>query len=516
MFATSGIKAQTITRLEIDTPKLSQGGTARLKIEFASEDTPWCGLAVDWGTGDKTQDIRVGEDGRAQSPIFLSRVYSSPGEFKVTVTGKYLMRGLRSAAECNVSAAPVALSVLNPDSERIAQAKAAEQTEKQRADLERRAAELALREAEIAKLQAALVSSQTGGGLTPVDAPKLDSAAERRRLEEEKRAQKVAAKEAKELERQRLAAERAEAIQEKRRKELAAIEAKEAEKRRIAEERERAKEAKRLEQEAEKERILKAQAEAQKKQMEIARAALQRPLLSPEDPRIHCQSAWGFEPKFSALSKKISLTGLTDVSFQMLADTSTAGKKEQEQIAELADKFKKCINDSNSFRKANYSKEMLEILESEDAKLHDLSLDLYNRKLTFGRYNQATQKIAKESLAKLDALTTRLNKARIQQEEAAKARAAALVDAEQRQERERQEAANQRHAAEMRKAELRQRWETRCQFDAKNAYERYVKSKEGDCNTNKNWIAALCVAGVISSARDYQRSAYESCMSGAP
>lgn len=384
MFATSGIKAQTITRLEIDTPKLSQGGTARLKIEFASEDTPWCGLAVDWGTGGKTQDIRVGEDGRAQSPIFLSRVYSSPGEFKVTVTGKYLMRGLRSAAECNVSAAPVALSVLNPDSERIAQAKAAEeevqraseelaeQTEKQRADLERRAAELALREAEIARLQAPLVSSQTGGGLTPVDAPKLDPAAERRRLEEEKRAQKVAAQEAKELERQRLAAERADAIQEKRRKELAAIEAKEAEKRRIAEERERAKEAKRLEQEAEKERILKAQAEAQKKQMEIARAALQRPLLSPEDPRIHCQSAWGFEPKFSALSKKISLTGLTDVSFQMLADTSTASKKEQEQIAELADKFKKCINDSNSFRKANYSKEMLEILESEDARLHDL------------------------------------------------------------------------------------------------------------------------------------------------
>ena len=101
---------QTITSIQVTDSKIQLGAQPALVVSFRSTGEPWCGLTIDWGNG-KRQDIRLGEEGKVSNPLrVVSPGYPSEGEFRITVAGKYLSRGLKSAAPCDV--APTVQSVV--------------------------------------------------------------------------------------------------------------------------------------------------------------------------------------------------------------------------------------------------------------------------------------------------------------------------------------------------------------------------------------------------------------------
>ena len=272
--------------------------------------------------------------------------------------------------------------------------------------------------------------------------------------------------------------------------------------------------------ELEKRRVLEEKEQVEREKIKKIEAQLIRPLVMPNDPRIICQSKIVADGRFSILGTKISLTGLSDITFPMLSDQSIPTGKDQQLISSWADEFKKCISESSAFRASNYAKETNAILDKEDNSLIEAAIELYGKKITYGKFNQKVQQIAKESKINLDLLQQNLQAKMAEQQEAARMRAAAMRDAQVRQEQQRQ--ADQRRQDQIRQAEqsriqaARRQWEARCEFDSKNAYERYMKTKENDCNVNSKGLAGLCVFGVISSAQEYQKSAFASCMSAAP
>lgn len=330
------------------------------------------------------------------------------------------------------------------------------------------------------------------------------------------------------LAKQKLAEERVEAERERKEKIALALQEKEKEKRRIADEQEQQVKERAEKIETEKRQALEAKERLEFEKRKQFESALVRPLISSGDPRISCQSKWYLDPRFSQLSTKISLTGVTDLSFPMLSDQSVANPREQQAIAALADEFKKCVNESASFRSSNYPSDLRSILEKEDAAFLEASIELYSKKMTFGKYNLSIQQIAKESKTNLESLQQRRQAQKAAEEDAARTRAATLRDAQNRQEQQRISEQNQRSAEQNRQYQMQQaqqeriaaakrQWAARCEFDKRNAYEQYMKAHEYDCNNPRNRsLGALCAIGVISAANDYGAASFNSCMSGAP
>jgi hypothetical protein len=112
--------AQTITGLQVTDQKVQLGSQPTLVVNFRSAGEIWCGLTIDWGNG-KRQDIRLGEEGKTSNPLRITAPgYPSEGEFRITVTGKNLARGLKSAAPCDVAPTiqPLVLRVSDLERER--------------------------------------------------------------------------------------------------------------------------------------------------------------------------------------------------------------------------------------------------------------------------------------------------------------------------------------------------------------------------------------------------------------
>jgi len=138
-------QVQEIKSLRLASPTMPANGTATLRVEFStSSSASLCGVLIDWGNGAR-QEIRLGMDSYKDSPFMLNQVYPNPGSYTIKLEGKYLQRGLRSAAACVVSAAPVVVKVTDP----VAEKQAADQRAAQLA------AEAALRDAAIREQEAA-------------------------------------------------------------------------------------------------------------------------------------------------------------------------------------------------------------------------------------------------------------------------------------------------------------------------------------------------------------------------
>ncbi len=243
---------------------------------------------------------------------------------------------------------------------------------------------------------------------------------------------------------------------------------------------------------------------------------LLRPGINQLDPRLTCLSALENDKKIQPLNGKISTTIFWDINFPMLSNQSFPTSKEQQSIAYWADELRRCISDSSAYRQKNYSRELINLLDKEDDQIQEAAIDLYNKKITYGKYNSRIQQIFKESKFSLDNIEQ--NKA--DQEAQSRARAAAMRDAQQRQEQQRmteqRQAEQRRQAEQSRIAAVRQQWQARCELDKRNAYEQYTKSKENACNGSNKGLGVLCVVGNISAANDYADAAFNSCMSGAP
>ncbi len=542
--------AQVVTDAKLLVDRVEAGTSASLNINFKSESITWCGLIIDWGTGETPQSFRIGEDDKKTSPVMVSRTYSNPGTYSISVKGQLIVRGLKSALPCGGDTIQTQIVVIDPVAE--AKIKSAEierqqlmkkaEEEKTKADaekllLEKRLADLAQKELELKQRELEIREAELRRAI-PLTSQQTELRAETapvRLTESERRQRLVEEREQAQRERQQKAKAEKEAADEARKKQAEEKERAIAAKRQeAAEERARQQEAKeeaerrrREEIEAERQRVLTAKAEMERTRRQAIELALIRPLISGQDPRIQCQSGWDLDPQYQPLASKISLTSMTDINFQMLADNSQPTPRERQVIANLAEAFTKCVNESSAFRRANYSPETISILAQEDSKILEHKLELYNRKLTYSKYNQLikqtvtqTRTILENLADRLKAEQERLKEEQAKQQDLSRARAAAMRDAQQRQEQQR--IADQRREEQRRQAEqsriaaVRQQWQARCELDKRNAYEQYIKSKENSCGGSNRGLAALCVFGNVAAANDYADAAYKSCMSGAP
>jgi S1-C subfamily serine protease len=90
--------AQTITGIRMETTPAPAGRPVTLLVDIdkAEQDTVNCGAVVNFGDG-VTLDVRI--EG-ANFPHRVLYQYAKPGSYAVTIEGKTLMRGLRTASAC--------------------------------------------------------------------------------------------------------------------------------------------------------------------------------------------------------------------------------------------------------------------------------------------------------------------------------------------------------------------------------------------------------------------------------
>lgn len=58
-----------------------------------------CGLAINWGDGE-IQKLRIGTDQQIKPPFKIQHTYKAPGQYKPSISGETLIRGLRSVSGC--------------------------------------------------------------------------------------------------------------------------------------------------------------------------------------------------------------------------------------------------------------------------------------------------------------------------------------------------------------------------------------------------------------------------------
>jgi hypothetical protein len=525
-----------------------------LKLKFTNDPNSInCGLSIDWGDG-QIQGVRVGKDLDLKPPFHIDHVYKTSGSKSFIIKGELIFRGFGSVGACEVDAKG---DVTIVDSAMIEMQKAkllAEQRVREleeqlkRKDLPQNVASGANVKSEVQEQirtptegqSQEIKVSQAAEMAAKADAEEKDRlwkqspeykkqqqeiakariTEERVSAEKAKKDQAEAIALAKETEKRRLVEEREKIAREKKEQAEAAAFAKESERKRLIEERLAAEKLKKEQAEASKREIIEAKDRLEQDKRRRIEEALFRPLVNKQDPRLSCQSSWELDARFTVLATKISLTGLTDLTFPMLSNQAMPSAKEQQSIAALADEFKRCVTQSAQYRSSNYSKEVNSLLEREDAAFLDAAIDLYAKKINYGNYNYRVQKIAKESKTSLTQLEQKISSDSAASAADAKTRAAALRDAQIRQDQQQQ--AQQYREQQARQAEearvdgVRRQWAARCQFEQKNATERYQKSKENDCRTNSKGLAFLCAVSVVAAADDYGKSAFSSCMSGAP
>jgi len=375
-----------------------------------------CGLSVNWGDG-SSEELRVGQDLDWIPSKRYPHTYTAPGVKSIEVKGTFLLRGLGSVRACDIDS-KTEFVFKDPEVEKSKQ-KADALVARQKAD-ELKAAERA-KQAEIEEAAKAKATADALEKEKADQAAKLEAEEKERlfRLTPEYKIQQT------EIAKQKLKEEKAAAARAKKEQADALVQQKLDEKRRQQEEKEqlarekaeqKAAEVRRLEEE-------KIRAEVEKRQQ--AEAALYRPLILRQDPRIACQVAVEFDTRFAVLVSKMSLTGLTPPTFAMLANQSLPSAKEQQAISLLADEVKKCVTSSARYRALNYAGELNSLLDKEDMALLDAYVDMFTKKINFGAYNKRVQQIGKESLSALTTLDERLKAEKVAQEEAFRRRFAA-------------------------------------------------------------------------------------------
>jgi hypothetical protein len=270
-------------------------------------------------------------------------------------------------------------------------------------------------------------------------------------------------------------------------------------------------------------------------------------LFSAQDPRLECEIRFEKDTRLSSISSKISLRRPSDIGFTMLADLSLPNAAEQRAIALYADNIRKCIKEAEIFRRQNYSSAMMAIISKFDSDFNDATIELYNKKITYGKYNKKIQQLDSDLNDGLGKIAIQVSDQKKEQEEANKLRAEAMREAQRKQEdvnkaraeamREAQRRQDQARAEEVqrqqqqRQAELdrvaanRNRWVARCNLDKANAFALgKVRYKEECDNTYRNASntalnrmgVVACIFSIDKQAEEYAQVTFDACMSGAP
>jgi hypothetical protein len=132
--------AQTLAKVSFDQKRVAINQAVSVRVDFQNAEKPWCGLRINFGDGD-TRDVRVEE-----VPLSLTKAYAAAGTYTLSLEGKTLIRGIKSAAPCGGELSSEQLVVFDPVAE--------EKKRAEEAALKHRADELARREEELKREQA--------------------------------------------------------------------------------------------------------------------------------------------------------------------------------------------------------------------------------------------------------------------------------------------------------------------------------------------------------------------------
>ena len=163
---------------------------------------------------------------------------------------------------------------------------------------------------------------------------------------------------------------------------------------------------------------------------------------TPVDPYVACVRRLAFDTQFEVLSKKLPLYEMTAISFAMLADDSLATPKERKDILAWFGKQEGCWKDSEELHRSQWPPDIFGLFQEENSEIHNIGLDLYNRKITFGEANKRVQDYGNSFRARVAATV------RQYQAEIAAQKAAAEQQAQRKQDAAEQQAQRNQDAAE--------------------------------------------------------------------
>lgn len=124
-----------------------------LVISILPSEPNYCGLRVEWGDG-SGQDYRLERSG--SEPIKLTKRYSRIGDFTISVKGKLLIRGLKTAASCKGQDLALSIKVIDTEQQkqkaeidRVSEQLKTEETIRQQLELRLREEQIKQKESEL-------------------------------------------------------------------------------------------------------------------------------------------------------------------------------------------------------------------------------------------------------------------------------------------------------------------------------------------------------------------------------
>lgn len=103
---------QSISSLSIAPTPGNIGEPVHVTINVSNTPPIWCGISISFGDG-TVEDQRMESD-----TSIIPHSYKRAGTFTVSIEGKFLVRGLKSASACKGSAQSASIVVVDPKVER--------------------------------------------------------------------------------------------------------------------------------------------------------------------------------------------------------------------------------------------------------------------------------------------------------------------------------------------------------------------------------------------------------------
>jgi hypothetical protein len=112
LFILQKADAQELKSLALENNNASIQSETVLLINIRPSDPNFCGIRIEWGDGEG-QDFRY--EKAINEPIKIIKKYVRPGDYTISVKGKFLSRGLKSATACNGANLTLPIKVVDMD-----------------------------------------------------------------------------------------------------------------------------------------------------------------------------------------------------------------------------------------------------------------------------------------------------------------------------------------------------------------------------------------------------------------
>lgn len=116
LFVAAGVaQAQEMLAVQAEPRQAVIDTPVQLKVDFHLQGyaNPLCGIEINFGDG-TVRKVRIGENGERDFPYAATHTYAQQGAYQVTVSGAFVVRGLRSVAPCNGKALNTTVTVSPP------------------------------------------------------------------------------------------------------------------------------------------------------------------------------------------------------------------------------------------------------------------------------------------------------------------------------------------------------------------------------------------------------------------